>query len=161
MNKGIKLQDFENTSFFSTRMKMELITQETLKARVKGYLLQRKYNGCYTLLIIDDYGQAEVYNQNFAKVPNLKDAVMEGRNKLSAGYVYICEAIVRDKETGKEDFEEASRSFNPNNNVKSNGNVKLVIFDRVTLQEFINGKSETKLLDRLVDLDDLHYNYEC
>lgn len=144
MNKLISMSVIYETLFQSTYMKRDSIDENLLHKLVEEYFYQKKYNGCYTLLIIDDYGTAQVFNKNMAIVPNLTDAIMEARNKLAVGKVYLCEAVVYKQNvenSNLEEFEEASRTFNPNTNTKPDGIAKLVIFDMVSIDEFIKGKS--------------------
>jgi len=157
MHKMKSLTLFENTEFQSSIMKMEAIELKDAEKILCPYYVQRKYNGCNTILIIDDYGNVQAYNKNFAIVPNLESAKQEAKKMLSGSRVYFCEAIVlRD---GKEDFEEASRSFNPNNTVVPNGKVELAIFDSVTLDEYILGKSELNFSERWEELEEIENNY--
>ena len=158
MNKMIPMSVITETLFQSTYMKRKAITEKDIFSLLPSYFYQKKYNGCYTLLIIDDYGKAQCFNKNMVTVPNLDNAIMEARNKLSAGRVYLCEAVVY-KDSEVEDFEEASRTFNPNTNTTPDGKVKLVIFDSVTLQEFLKGRSELGFSDRWAELEELSQNY--
>lgn len=159
MNNLTLLSDIENIPFQSTHMKREAITLEELNKILNPVYYQRKYNGCYTLLILDDTGNVEAYNKKMAKVPNLEYAKAEAKLKLSASRVYLCEAVVFNSE-GIEDFEEASRVFNPNNNVTTSKDIKLVIFDSVTLDEFIKGKSEVPFMERWGEIEEQLYIHE-
>lgn len=158
MNNLIPLSVIQNTQFQSTIMKREAVNLDKFKNINSALYVQQKYNGCYTLIFVDDYGNCAAYNKNMAVVPNLVEALEEVKRNLRNGYVYIAEAVII--KDGKEDFEEASRSFNPNNNVKPNGEVKLFIFDLITLDDFIRGKSPVPFEERYQDLKELLYGCE-